>query len=467
MTRRFAVLAAALLLLTGAAYAQAQEMDPLLKLLVDTKVITLEQAVAVQAQYDQQKAQQASVPAQAGVTKEEATKIAEETVAKAKPNLGDLGGIKIGGTYYLSYQNGDKYSSSSKSSDRTDAYSKFVLKRAYIDVRKQITPWFSVRGTPDITQDSTGDYKVRMKYAYGLFTWKGNAFFSKPYMEVGMVHTAFLDWEDGVNRYRMQDTLFSERVLSLPSADLGFLAGGNFGPDLPKSYQDEVSKSAPGRWGSWNLGVFNGSGYNGSENNQNKVIQARVSLRPLPDIAPGFQITLAGLEGKGNVAPTWVTSGTFAGTQNYPDWSLYQAVLSYQHPRFTLSAQYLWGVGNNKGDAIYAPTDYVAGQVDMGDIYQGRESAGYSFFGEYRFPANRRFSAFFRHDHFDPDTKNILRLKNNEDVQKRDILGVAWWIYKDNAVLFDYENLSHSRYYAPGLKTPDEGRFQVTLQIKY
>lgn len=466
MKARFTGVAVALLFLTGLLFAQAQEMDPLLKILVDNKVITQEQAVAVQAQYDQQKLQQAAAPS-AAVTKEEAQKIAEETVAKAKPNLGDLGGLKIGGTYYLSYQNGEKYSSSSKAEDRTDAYGKFVLKRFYVDVRKDITPWLSVRGTTDIHQDSSGNYSVRAKYAHALFKWKGNAFVGKPFLEAGMVHTAFLDWEDGINRYRMQDSLFSERVLSLPSADLGLLLAGNFGADLPKSYQDEVSKSFPGRWGSFAIGVFNGSGYSGSEANQDKVLQARVSLRPLPDFAPGFQVTLAGLEGKGNVAPTWVTSGTFAGYQNYPDWSLYQAMLSCQHPRFTVSAQYLWGVGNNKGDAIYAPTDYVAGQVAMGDIYEGRESAGYSFFGEYRFPANRRFSAFYRHDHFDPDTKNILLLKNNEDVQKRDILGFAWWLYKDNAILFDYENLSHSRYYAPGKKTPDEGRFQITLQIKY
>jgi hypothetical protein len=265
----------------------------------------------------------------------------------------------------------------------------------------------------------------------------------------------------------MQDTQFSERVLGLPSADLGLLFAGNFGADLPKSYQDEVSKSFAGRWGSWAVGLFNGSGYSGIENNTGRSLQARVSIRPMPDIVPGFQITLAGLRAKGNVAPTWITTGSFKGTKNYPDWTLYQAMLSYQHPRFTLSAQYLRSVGTNKGDVFYQPTDYVAGLVSPSDIYRGKSSKGYSFFGEYRFPANKRFSAFARHDHFDPDTKDITRIKNSEDVQDRDIVGLAYWLYKENGILLDYDVLRHSRYYATGKQIPDEPRWQLTLQIKY
>jgi len=463
MKRGITALAASLLLLLAGA-AQAQEMDPLLKILVDNKVITMEQAAAVQAQYDRQKADQAAGGA---VTKEEATKIAEETVAKAKPNMGDLAGIKITGTYYMSWQDGETFSSSSASADKTDAYSKFVLKRAYVDVNKQVTPWLALRVTPDITQEAGGDYKLRMKYAYAKFNWKGGKFFTKPYLEAGMVHTAWLDFEEGVNRYRMQDTMFSERVLGLPSADLGLLFAGTFGADLPKSYQDDVSKSFPGRWGSWAVGLYNGSGYSGVESNINKTLQARVSFRPMPDFAPGFQVTLGGMWGKGNVSPSWITTGTFAGTKLYPDWTLYQAMLSYQHARFTVSAQYLKGSGNNKGTAFYTATDYDPTQVAKSDIYASKDDAGYSFYGEYRFPTSRKFSAFYRHDHFDPDTKNITRIKNNEDVQDRDILGLAYWLYKDNALLFDYDVLRHSRYYAAGKQTPDEGRFQVTLQIKF
>ncbi len=49
------------------------------------------------------------------------------------------------------------------------------------------------------------------------------------------------------------------------------------------------------------MGVYNGSGYHAAENNyQNKPVEYRVSVRPLPDILPGFQATYFGLYGKGN-----------------------------------------------------------------------------------------------------------------------------------------------------------------------
>lgn len=457
--------------------AQEMQLDPLLQLLVENKVITMDQAVGVQKEYDRRKAAQqppvvvpppAPAPAPAeGVTPEQAKKIAEEAVATAKPNLGDFKGWKLGSTLFLSYQNGEKFSGTSAAADKTDPYSRFLVKRAYLDVRKEITPWLSARVTPDITQDSTGDYKLRLKFAYAQFSWKGNGVFGKPSLLAGIVPTPWDEFDSGVNRYRMQDAMFADRILGAPSADVGLFLTGNFGAEMPKSYQDEVAKAHPGRYGSWSIGVYNGSGYNGTEVNPNKTLQARATFRPLPDVAPGLQFSLGGTWGKGNVAPSFVTAGAFAGYKVYPDWNLYQAMVSYQHSRFALSAQYLKADGNPKGDALYIASDYLAGQVAASDIYKARESAGYSFFGEYRFPATKKLSAFYRHDHFDPDTKDILRLKNNEDVQKRDILGFAWWMYKENCLLFDYDVLRHSRYVAAGRETPDEGRFQITLQLKF
>ena len=59
---------------------------------------------------------------------------------RRSPVLGDLGGLKIGGTYFLSYQNGVTYNASSLSDDKTDNYSKFILKRGYLDIRRTSRP---------------------------------------------------------------------------------------------------------------------------------------------------------------------------------------------------------------------------------------------------------------------------------------------------------------------------------------
>lgn len=461
MRRCFTVMAA--LLFAGSAVGvRAQEMDPLLKLLIENKVITQEQAVAVQAQYDQQKRE----------TKEQAKQVATEVVSQAKPDLGVLKGLSIGGTYYLSYQNGIAYSAASPSADRTDAYNKFTLKRGYLDVQKEITPWFKTRFTPDITQDSNGQFNLRMKYFFADFHWKGNDFISSPHIEVGMCHNPWLDFEESINVYRMQDTMFLERNGIFASADLGVMFGANFGPPLPKSYQDEVSKSYPGRWGSFQVGLYNGGNYTAAERNTNKAAMVRFTLRPLPDYLPGLQLSWLGISGKENLTPTDATKVPWVGKRIYPDWRLSNWFLSYQHEHFTLTGQYYTGRGNSSGSAIYTDKDYVPGKVDPDLIYTARRQKGYSYFGEVKFPGSKKWSLMARYDHFDPDTEGVYDVQHKHDIQDRTIVGVAYRLYKNNIVLFDYDLLKHKGEYLDtksGLykRIPDEGRFQLTLQIKF
>jgi hypothetical protein len=457
MTRRWFKVMMVFMLVGMAAGIRAQEVDPLLQLLIDNKVITKDQAAAVQAEYDKKKAG----------AKEEIKQVATEVVAQAKPNLGDLKGLKVGGTLFISHQNGETFSSSSQSEDMTDAYNRFVLKRAYLDVQKEITPWMKARITPDILQDSAGNYVYRMKYAYALFHWKGNEFFSNPELEVGVVHTPWEDFSQGYYAYRMQDTTFLERVGLISSADVGSLFQGNLGQPLPKTFQDEVSKKAPGRWGSYAIGVFNGGGYATSEKNMNKTVQARLTFRPLPDYAPGLQLHLFGITGKGNVAPTKSTKAPFLGKEIYPEYSLLHGAITYQHPYFTLAGEYVKANGNTGGTRYYKESDYVAGKVNAGDILKAYEQEGFSFFAEAKFPGSRKWSVFGRMDYFDPDTKGILILHNNRDVTRRYITGVGYRLYKDNMLVLDYDVLQHSRNYKPGIKIPDEGRVQLTLQVKF
>ena len=471
---------AALLAIAGS--VRAQELDPLLKLLVDNKVITMEQALAVQEQYNRQKgAPQQAAPAGA-ITKDEVRTVAQEEIAKAKPNLGDLGGLKIGGTYYLSYQNGVTFNGSSLSDDKTDNYSKFTLKRGYLDVQKDFAPWLSTRFTPDLYQDSTsGQFNLRVKYLYADFKWKGGDFIAKPDLEVGMVHTPWIDFQEGLWPWRMQDTLFIERVGITSSADLGMTLGGLFGGTLPKTYQDEVSNKYPGRYGSFQIGVYNGGGYSTSEKNSNKVVALRVSVRPMPDIAPGLQLSAFGLDGKGNVADTyWTKDGPFKGKEVYPDFKIFEGQLSYQHKYFMLAGEYYEGRGNAAGTAYYTDKDYVAGKVDQGLIFQARYQRGYSLMGQVRFPESRKWALIGRMDYFDPDTKGVYLQSNlpytNRDVTRRYIAGVAYYLFKDNILLFDYDVLQHSKYFKNTTlanpagfneRVPDEGRFQITLQIKF
>jgi len=411
MRRRLAILILASSLLTTAPLGAAERsLDPLLQLLVTKGVLTEAEARAL--------------------AEEAATAQTPAAAAPAELPAG-LKGLKIGALAYVSYQDGTQNTGGGQS-----GYSKLVLKRGYVDIRKEITRFFSARVTPDVTLDTSGDSKLRLKYIYGQFQRPQLGFLGKPYVELGMAHMPWLDFEEHVNLFRMQDTMYLERNGLFNSADLGVLVGANLGPELPEDYRSSVSSAYAGRWGSFALGVYNGGGYHAAEKNSNKVVEGRLSLRPLPDVVPGLQLSVFGLAGKGNIEET--------ADVEAPDWDLLAAMLSYESRRLALTGQYSIGSGNQKGLMVDADGNAL-------------DHRGCSLFAEVRLDQDKHWSAFARHDHFDPATEDP-----NADVTDRGIIGLAWQFTKGNYWVLDYDRLDHD---LASLGTED--RLQLTLQIKY
>ena len=220
---------------------------------------------------------------------------------------------------------------------------KFAIKRGYFRVTKGLMPWMDAHMTFDISQVSDngssldGSVAVRIKYAYAKFKLPDVAFFTKPFVEVGVVHMPWLDFEEHINWYRCQDTMFVERNKAFNSADFGVTFVSLLGGEIDKEYQKKVSDKYPGRYGSMSFGVYNGSGYHASEKNENKVFEGRLTVRPLPDIVPGLQFSYFGLTGKGN-------------TDDEPDWNVNLGMVSFEHEYVVLTGQYYEGKGNQKGD---------------------------------------------------------------------------------------------------------------------
>ncbi|KPK63340.1 MAG: hypothetical protein AMS21_06730 [Gemmatimonas sp. SG8_38_2] len=432
-----AVLALALVGVTGVV-AEERELDPLLELLVEQGVITMEQALAVQAEYDRRgkEGQATEAPAAATDTPPPATAkagpapaavYAEEGQAIPDSLLG-VRDLKIGSLVYLSGQQGN-------TSDGDD-YAQFKIKRGYIDIRKKITPYFSARITPDVHQDETGDLKVRLKYAYGLFTWDWKGLVQKPYVEWGVAHMPWLDFEEHINLFRMQDTMFMERNGLFNSADMGVLFGGNLGHEMPDDFKKNVQSHYAGRWGSFGVGIYNGGGYHAEEKNTNKALEGRLTIRPVPDIVPGLQVSAFGITGEGNQSDV--------PGESIPDMQVLAAMVSYESKRLVATAQYERGEGNQKGSAVDADGNALPHE-------------GYSLYTEIRLDAKKRFSLIGRYDWFDTD-----RNDPSADVKKRYIAGFAWQFHKGSYWLLDYDRLEHS---VPGLETED--RVQLTLQVKY
>jgi hypothetical protein len=328
--------------------------------------------------------------------------------------------VSVGGLFYLSYQNGTA---------STGDFSRFVIKRGYINVEAKLASFLSARITPDVVQLADGDVELRLKYAYAKFSAAHDAgFIRKLEAEIGIAHTPWLDFEEHVNLYRMQDPLFPERIGLFNSADFGVTAMGLLGGVMPDDYQKSVSRHYPGRYGSFAFGVYNGGGYHANEANENKAVEGRLTIRPAPDSLPGLQVSYFGVHGKGNLA-------------SEPEWSTNVVMASYEHRRFVATATWLAAVGNQSGTAVDAE----------GQSLDGR---GWSLFGEAKLRPS--WSVIGRLDRFEPDTSAP------ESVQKRYIGGIAYHLGGGNELLFDYDRRELE---SPGTRA--DSRVQLTVQVSF
>ncbi len=334
------------------------------------------------------------------------------------------------GKFYLSYQAGwmDPGDATHKN------YNSFLLKRGYFGADVDLTPYLTARFVSDITVDSYGDVKLRAKYLYGKFHWKGNNVISKPYMEFGLAHMPWLDFEEAINGFRMQDTMYLERNHVFNSADVGVLFGSDFGGSLDNDYKSKVNSHYAGKYGSWQIGVYNGGGYHAKENNTNKVLEGRITVRPVPGAVPGLQFSAFGIVGKGNKAG-----------DNPPDWRLFNGMVSYESEYFTFTGQGSFGTGNQAGSAL------------MPDEVTAADSKGFSIFAAVHLPVSRgEVTLWGRTDTFNGNTEMY------SDIIRLYIAGVAWHFYKSNTWLFDYQRTNHSVS-----SNPKEDRVQLTLQVGF
>lgn len=323
--------------------------------------------------------------------------------------------LKFESLLYLSYQSGE--------SGGAD-YSKFTLKRGYLTLKKGILPWFSARITTDIHQDDDGSTRTRIKYMYGQFNLPDNSLLTKPNIEVGQVHMPWLDFEEHINYFRLQDPMFIEKNRIFNSADVGVTFSSLLVGTMDSEYQNTVNNHYPGRYGSVSLGIYNGGGYHAKENNEDKVFMGRLTIRPLPEVLPGLQVSYFGTFGKGNTAAE-------------PDWTTNMGFVSYEQQLVTLTGTYYTGTGSQGGSDEY-------------------DKDGYSLFAEIK--PNRKISLIGRYDAFDPNTDA------DNDANDRYILGVAYMLDKPhkNMVLLDYDTVSYEQD-----GKADDTRVQLTLQVSF
>jgi hypothetical protein len=415
-----AFLALALPAVNIGAQAAAADQSPLLQTLTRKGVLTQEEADQIQ-----QEAADQEQPKQEELIKDSQDKSLADHFVKA------FKGLSVGALAYIHYEVGKK----GAPNDIQTSFNDFTLTRGYLDVKKAITPWLGARLTTDLTRvgsttvgnaDNTGstngeagsgDWEVRIKYLYAYYKPSDFLFLTNMTGEFGQGHIPWLDFEEHINPYRCVDNMFIEKAGVLNSADIGVNLQGNLDGKLADAKARTGNSHYIGRYGTWHVGVYNGGGYHASEQNGNKPVEGRITVRPLPNSLPGLQLSYFGITGKGNVA------------SDAPDYDVNLGMISYQNPSVILTAQYMTTKGNSSGS-----------WVENGNALK---TAGYSFFGAYHLPMlERKLSLFGRYDHFDNDKDNKVAAGDDATYDLY-MAGLSYDIYKGNMVVLNYEGTTY------------------------
>ena len=196
---------------------------------------------------------------------------AQVTPAAASTPPDDTPKISVGATIFADYtvQQQPKFTDPITSEQVT--LNQFQVGRSYINVTGNISHSIAFRITPDITREAaigsnvSGSYVFRLKYAY--LQWNFDDFMTHgSWARFGQQQTPWVDFMEGVYRYRFQGQIFEEREGFLSSSD----TGASFHYNLPSNYGDI------------HAGVYNGETFTQPEVNGQKGWMIRGTARPLP-----------------------------------------------------------------------------------------------------------------------------------------------------------------------------------------
>lgn len=335
----------------------------------------------------------------------------------------DTPSIRVGMTLYptFTYQTEPKITDADGKSVNKSA---FDITRAYINITGNISHIIAFRLTPDITRESglvslgpgssvsSDSLVLRIKYAYGQFNlddWMTRGSWAR----FGIQQTPWIEYEEGIYRYRFQGTVFAERI-PLPTTMTSSDAGASFHYNFPSNYGDI------------HVGLYNGENYQRAEVNGQKALEFRGTLRPFATGLPALRSLRAHLV---------YYDDRYAGSDER---RRVMGNVTYEHRYVNLGFDYL-----------SAKDQTLATAADV-------SSHGYSIWATPRLPLQNGASweALLRYDHFTPNTSTSTLAPAstsfrpgttvfNDQKQNRTILGVAYWFpHQGNvstAILVDYD----------------------------
>jgi hypothetical protein len=292
----------------------------------------------------------------------------------------------------------------------------FDVGRAYINITGQVSHLVSFRVTPDIARETgsgpslNGSLIFRIKYAFGQFNldeWAGNG----TWVRLGIQQTPWVDFAEGIYRYRFQGTTFAERQAlptSLSSSDAGVSFHYNIAQNIAEIH----------------TGVYNGENYGKTDGLEQKAFQIRTSVRPFARMAP----SLRGLRVHG-----------FYDGDHY-----------MKHD----DRQRLLGSASYEHKYINAEFDWMRSRDQLTAVSPQLQGRGWSFWVTPKKPLadNASLEALIRYDRWVPNTSTDLSTSApaapgttifNDQQQNRLIVGGAFWFPHQgsvtSAILIDYD----------------------------
>jgi hypothetical protein len=285
--------------------------------------------------------------------------------------------LKFNGTHYLGYVHSEP--------EEGDSSDYFETRRNYFQVKAYINDNSKdyLRVTMDTHNEKGGEVNVRLKYAY---LYLDNVLLNTG-VEMGQVHRPWIDYEEhhGWNYRSIAKTFVEEHhgAHFTNSADKGI----NF-----KTKTDNFSSE---------LGLFNGEGYHGSDNDGENGLSFEWRLTA----------NMLGTGKKHVHTSDSYADISFLGQYNTKtlkddeDFVWYGAHAVYNQPQFLLSAMYV-----------------TADEKD--EKNSKKTGSGYTVNGEYRL--DHKWTMLGRYDYFEAD---------NDEERKESIAGVAYKFSKNTTFI--------------------------------
>ena len=315
------------------------------------------------------------------------------TPAAGSTPADDTPSFKLGAVIFADWTYVESPKTTDADGNKVNA-SSFNVARSYLNVTGNLNHRISFRITPDVSRETgsgsslNGSLTFRVKYAYGQlalddWTTKGS------WVRLGIQQTPLVDHEETIYRYRFQGPIFVDREGYLTSSDAGLSGHYNFA----------------GNYGDVHFGFYNGEGYNRTDPNDQKALQLRATLRPLP---------LGGI------------------------WKGLRLTAFYDGDNYLKSAPRRRAVGQVTFESapVNAGFDYLSAKDRTSTRTAEVDGRGWTLWATPRLPHN--LELLLRHDQMKPNTDASL-------TRKRNIFGLAYWVPNlqrvTSAVMLDYDSL--------------------------